>query len=505
MGARSLTDQRTAPHSGPRAEHIEAEHNRAELGVRAPPGLVVRSLLMSDAEKAFSAAAVAMVLLCIGYTLVLLVLSRRQPRRDAGLPRRYEPSDMVVAFVIPALNEGRVIAASIDRLLKLDTVARTLILVVDDGSDDDTAQIVGAYGDPRVHLLRRTPPDCRQGKGEALNAAYRHLLPSALLGDVSPDHVVLAVVDADGRLDVNALKEVLLFFFDPRVGGVQIGVRINNRTAGWLARMQDIEFVVFGDIFQRARRHYGDVGMGGNGQFMRLSALETLGRSPWSRSLTEDLDLGVRLVTSGWRTEFTHRVAVHQQGLLSLRRLLRQRTRWFQGHLQSWALLPTVVRDTRGMVRRDLMFHLTAPFLVLLGSLLTVSFVLGLAARVLGAIEGTTYVLGWWILGVYLLSFWSGALYGGVYWMYERREGLGLLRALLLGHTFVVYALLWGVVGWRATLRMLIARMTWAKTARELEPSAVSASVDASLMPVASLPVAGHTAAPAVAPRPGKG
>lgn len=504
MGTSSPTDRGPALRSGPCAKRIELFGNRAELGSRAPPRCAMRSLL-GDIEMTFSAAAFAMVLLCIGYTLVLLVLSRRQPRRDARLPRSFEPSDMVVAFVIPALNEGRVIAASIDRLLRLDTDVRTLVLVVDDGSDDDTAQIVRAYGDPRVHLLRRTAPDCRQGKGEALNAAYRHLLASRLLRDISPDHVVLAVLDADGRLDVDALKEVLPFFSDSKVGGVQIGVRINNRTAGWLARMQDIEFVVFGDIFQRARRHYGDVGMGGNGQFMRLNALETLGRSPWSRSLTEDLDLGVRLVTSGWRTEFTHRVAVHQQGLLSLRRLLRQRTRWFQGHLQSWALLPTVVRDTRGMVRRDLLFHLTAPFLVLLGSLLTVSFVLGFSARVLGAIAGTTHVLGWWILPVYLLSFCPGALYGGIYWRYERGEGLGLLRSLLLGHTFVVYALLWCVVGWRATLRELIAKTTWAKTARELEPSVVAAPVDASLTPVVFLPHAGDAAAPAVGPLSEKG
>ncbi len=44
-----------------------------------------------------------------------------------------------------------------------------------------------------------------------------------------------------------------------------------------LARMQDMEFVIYTEVFQRGRRHLGSVGLGGNGQFMRLSAMLSLG------------------------------------------------------------------------------------------------------------------------------------------------------------------------------------------------------------------------------------
>jgi len=73
----------------------------------------------------------------------------------------------------------------------------------------------------------------------------------------------MVVVDADGRLDPTALDQVLPVFDDRRIGGVQIGVRINNRRASLLARMQDIEFVLYTNIFLRGRRHLGSVGLGG--------------------------------------------------------------------------------------------------------------------------------------------------------------------------------------------------------------------------------------------------
>jgi hypothetical protein len=41
-------------------------------------------------------------------------------------------------------------------------------------------------------------------------------------------------------------------------------------------------------------------------------------------------------------------VAVHQQGVVEVKRLIRQRARWFQGNLQSWRLIPLVLRRSLG-------------------------------------------------------------------------------------------------------------------------------------------------------------
>src|SRR6185312_5621229 len=136
------------------------------------------------------------------------------------------------------------------------------------------------------------------------------------MANYDPDDVIICVVDADGRLDSHVLEEVNPHFDDPATGAVQVGVRMYNRKQGLLPRLQDMEFVVYGEIFQLARRHIGSVGMGGNGQFMRLSALDSLAGSAWSDCLTEDLDLGVRLLAHGWTNVHCPTAAVHQQAVL---------------------------------------------------------------------------------------------------------------------------------------------------------------------------------------------
>ncbi len=432
-------------------------------------------------------AAFGLVLASLTYTAWMLRLSRRPVARpegepaDAGVDPTVPGADPTVTgvdptvpgaaptvvVVMPCLNEGRVIGASIDRLLALDHPDLS-ILVVDDGSCDNTASIVMGYSHPAVRLLRRVEPNCRQGKGEALNAAYAYLVTSKMLAGRDPRDVIVAVLDADGRLEAHALDDVLPRFADPAVGGVQIGVRINNRHTSWLARMQDLEFVVFTDVFQRARRHLGSVGMGGNGQFMRLAALMSLGDRPWSRSLTEDLDLGVRLLAAGWRTDYCHTASVHQQGLSEWGRLVKQRTRWFQGHLQSWSLLPTVLRETHGRARRDLTYHLTSPLLLLLASVLTLSFVTGLIAQTTGWLNGGPFT-GWWLIGAYLLAVVPSIIFAGMYHNREKSHGLSRWRAFWLAHGYVAYCLMWYLAGWRAAWRAFIGRTGWAKTARNVE------------------------------------
>ncbi|MGX5357841.1 glycosyltransferase family 2 protein [Kocuria sp. KH4] len=416
--------------------------------------------------------AVLLVTISVLYGLTILALSRREPR-SARVRRELVSKvseDKTVVFVVPCLNEDRVLHASLDRLASLEH-PRVHILVIDDGSDDGTADIVRAHPDPRVHLFQRVLPEARQGKGEALNAAIQYLRRSDLIAGLSSSDVVVCVMDADGRLDPHALRDVLPLFMDERLGAVQIGVRINNRHQSLLARMQDLEFVLYTHVFQRGRRHLKSVGLGGNGQFVRLSALNGLGSSPWSRSLTEDLDLGVRLLIDGWETEFCSTSSVHQQGLVDIKRWVKQRTRWFQGHLQSWGLVPWVLRDLTGTRRADLVYHLTSPFLLLITSFLSVAFALWTLDVILGIIVGDAVVSRWWI-SAYLVAFGPALLFGLVYWSQERHSGLGVPTAVVLMHAYVLYATLWYVAGWKAAYRAVRGHNGWSKTERVVENKA---------------------------------
>jgi 1,2-diacylglycerol 3-beta-glucosyltransferase len=468
--------------------------------------------------------AALLVIFGVGYALLMLAASRRDPRGRKGParhavsgppghapgsglalppglertvavvnPQAARPGGLFFVFLMPCLNEEKVILGSLQRLLSMPG-GNFVVLVIDDGSDDRTAEVVGSAAGDQIWLLSRKPPNARQGKGEALNAAIRFLTSSGRLAGHDPAQVIVVVVDADGRLDPHAVTAVSPYFADPSVGAVQIGVRINNRGSSRLARMQDMEFVIYTEVFQRGRRHLGSVGLGGNGQFMRLSALLSLGGSPWTRSLTDDLDLGVRLLAAGWRNEYCSAAAVHQQGVVELRRLIRQRSRWFQGHLQAWTLIPLVLRSTPRRARSDLLYHLSSPAILLIASFLSASFLLSLANCAVLVTQGRN-PFGWWIASTYALTFGPALAYGLVYWSRERRNGVSLGRVAGLAHLYVCYGMIWYASGWWAVVRTLRGRTGWAKTDRVAEaPVALSlpaaAGASASAMPAGMLAIA---------------
>jgi hypothetical protein len=162
---------------------------------------------------------------------------------------------------------------------------------------------------------------------------------------------------------------------------------------------------------------------------------------------------------------------VHQQGVVDLRLLIRQRSRWFQGHLQSWKLIPLVMRSAPRRARADLIYHLSSPAVLLIASLLSASFLLSLANSAVIAAEGRN-PFGWWIASTYALTTGPALAFSFVYWLRERSNGVGLLRTAVFAHMYVCYGMMWYASGWWAVVRTLRGRTGWAKTDRVAEPPA---------------------------------
>ncbi|BFV56863.1 glycosyltransferase family 2 protein [Kitasatospora sp. CMC57] len=401
----------------------------------------------------------AVIATALVYNTGMFALSRR--RIHLAEPGRQE---RFYVFMLACLNEDRVLAESLRRLMALPQ-KDCLALVIDDASDDHTAEIARAADPHRVLLHQRRPPEARRGKGAALNDGLRHLARCGALAGRNPADVIICVLDADGRLEPDAIAQADRYFADPATGAVQIGVRMYNREKGLLPRMQDMEFVVYTDIFQTGRRHLGSVGMGGNGQFMRLSALRSLGPEPWSDRLTEDLDLGIRLIAAGWQNQFCPTAAVHQQAVIKVRRLVRQRSRWFQGHIQASRLVPLILREIPGRAAADLIYHLSSPALLLLTSFLPLAFLAGVFGFISDSVAaGHSTFSPLWLVPLYALAFAPAYAYAYVY--RQRESELGFLHCLLLAHLFVAYGYLWFAAGWWAIGRTVSGRTSWLKTAR---------------------------------------
>lgn len=405
------------------------------------------------------------------YYLALFVVSlrpARAPRHDSAA------APLLFVLVTPARNEEAVIESTLRSQLELS--ANHLMMVVDDGSTDATGRLIHhlARQDRRIIVVDRVAPNAGTGKSDALNSAYRLIDELRSAGDArfegfSADQVIVGIVDADGKLSDNSLNAVGPWFADPRMGSVQIAVQIGNALQGVLTRLQDMEFVAFSYFVQVARNRLGSSGLGGNGQFTRLSALQGLGPTPWDpRSLTEDLDLGLRLVMAGWRTAFCNEAVVTQQGLPGIRALFRQRTRWIQGHYQCWKHLPKLAASGRASVvaRLDL-----ANYLILVTSVSLIAL---------------DFIAGW--LGVAHVLTVQNSFLDFLSPISQRNTQLFLATAPLIAFTFTyqrrslnplrwwelptyavifsVYSYFWAFATARAFGRMALRRWTWVKTPR---------------------------------------
>lgn len=432
----------------------------------------------------------AIGLVQLTFLLSLGLLESRRIRREADEQLRaatdelvrtgaYVPVDgwqaQAVFAIVPCLDEALVIDPTVRALVA--SSPRTRVVVVDDASDDGTREAALRCGDPRVTVLRRELPDARLGKGPALNHAFAWICEQVATEGLDPAQVLVLVMDADGRLSDGAIAKVSSLFADPRVGGAQLGVRIRNRKDNVLATIQDIEFWGIAALGQLGRIRTATVSLGGNGQFARLSALQSVGTAPWSPALTEDLDLAITLSIQGWHLTSHPDCWVTQQGLTQVRPLIKQRTRWFQGHMT------TAVTRLGELWRSP---HLSNTAVLEVTSYLLIPFVIVLPWSILSQI-GFATSLGQllerglptgesglpgpsWLLPVllwYTLSFLPTIVCGFVYG--RRQPDVPLWRAVLLSHLLVAWNYVLFLSCWKALWRMVRGQTGWVKTKRVVE------------------------------------
>ncbi|HVC25452.1 MAG TPA: glycosyltransferase family 2 protein [Acidimicrobiales bacterium] len=413
------------------------------------------------------------VAVIVAYYATLFVLSARRGPRPATSVRR-----PCFVLLVPARDEELVIADTLTTLAATTYSGEWRVLVLNDASSDATGEVARSEArlDDRIRVVDRCASEGGRGKSAVLNHGYRLVTRWAESGDrwlagADGDDVVVGIVDADGRLEPSCLTAVAPYFDDPSVGTTQIGVRIANAGRSLLARMQDMEFVAFTWLVQVARDRIGSSGLGGNGQFVRLSALRSLGSTPWDpAALTEDLDLGLRLVEHGWRTRFCQYSYVDQQGLETWRPLLRQRTRWIQGHYQCWRHIPRLVmaRNVAWRTRADLV-----TYLVLVATVMLVTF--NLAAAILssaGAISVSDSFLvgvlpdGLWYRSVsLLLSVLPLAIFMSAYQRHSPHR-FRWYSAPAGAALFTLYTYVWTYATVRAWVRIALRRGSWTKTPR---------------------------------------
>ena len=276
-------------------------------------------LTMSWAGRFLYYAFVAAIWLGVSRLFFLAGLSLWNARKERAQTASVVSDSRHVSVIIPAFNEEKVIASTVERILESDH--RDLeVIVVDDGSQDRTAEVVrNRFGnDRRVVLLTTT----NGGKANALNAGLR----------LSRGEIVVAL-DADTQFQTDTIARLVRWFADTKVGAVAGNAKVGNRT-NMITRWQALEYVVAQNLERRALAALGTLTVipGAVGAWRR-SALIAMGGFQ-SDTLAEDQDLTIGMQERGFQVRFDSSAIAWTEAPSTFRALAKQRFRWAYGTLQ---------------------------------------------------------------------------------------------------------------------------------------------------------------------------
>ncbi len=226
--------------------------------------------------------------------------------------------------IVPAYNEERSIAATLQSLVNLDYPKdRIEIIVVNDGSKDLTKQIVeqfiAQHPAQNISLLNQE----NQGKGKAMNKGL-----SVAKGEY------FACLDADSFIAPNALKAMLLLFAqDQNIAAVCPLLKVKDPQS-ILQKVQWYEYVV--NMFYKSLNAKLDCIHVTPGPFSvyKTKVIKDLG-SYDETTITEDLEIAIRLQKHQYKIVQTFDTVVETIVPTTWKKLFRQRIRWYKGSVDN--------------------------------------------------------------------------------------------------------------------------------------------------------------------------
>lgn len=360
-----------------------------------------------------------------------------------------------VSILIPAHNEGVVIRRTIEAMLAINYPReRYEIIIINDGSTDNTAEVVEEIAKRHRYVKLVNIPEGEGGKGKsrALNIGLEHAM-----GDV------ISVFDADNRPEPNSLRYLVANLVDdPKLGGVLGKVRTINARRNLLTRFINIEFISFQWIIQGGRyKIFNLATLPGTNYVIWRKVLEKAGRFD-EEAIAEDAELSIRLYELGYRIKFIPYAVTWEQEPQQLKVFIRQRTRWAEGMnyiIAKFLKIAFQMKNRRIMVDLFYMFSLYYIFFFAL-IVSDIIALLGLFGVVkLGLVGPFTFI---WFLAAML--FFMELL---IAISLEEEESFpNIILSFLM---YITYCQVWIVVIFRALVMRLFRRRrgtVWDKTVR---------------------------------------
>ena len=252
---------------------------------------------------------------------VLGLLSSLAWRRDRRkTPVVFDPDFApFVSVIIPAYKEEKVICRTLRSLLDSD-YQNLEIIVVDDGSPDNTSEVVRAnFGaESRLRLFTKE----NGGKGAALEFGFLHSSGEIIIG-----------LDADTIFEKNTISSLVREFQDEQTGAVAGNAKVGNRI-NLVTRWQALEYITAQNLDRRVFGWLNAITVvpGAVGAWRRTALDRANGFG--SDTLAEDQDLTMRVRRLGYKIGYSNEAIAWTEAPDTLKGLAKQRFRWSYGTLQ---------------------------------------------------------------------------------------------------------------------------------------------------------------------------
>ena len=233
-----------------------------------------------------------------------------------------------VSIVIPAKNEEKVIAETVNNIMQIDYKKEDgslnyELIVIDDGSTDMTPNILSNLKQKYSNLyIHHRLPLIKSNKASALNSAF-----PLYAGEI------LCVFDADAKVNPDFLNQIIPYFKDVTVGAIQAKKQIVNGKENLLTSAQENELCMAMELEDQRDKNNSAVCLWGNGMLVRKEALMCVGG--WNNNaLTEDSDMSTNLHLHNWQVRHCSLAVVYEEAINNWNGFLKQRFRWAEGNIR---------------------------------------------------------------------------------------------------------------------------------------------------------------------------
>ena len=339
---------------------------------------------------------------------------------DKRPPVLAEQSYPQVTILVAAYNEAISIASSLRGIFLQDYAGSIQVIVIDDGSTDDTALIVDKFRaeHPNLELINLAQ---NGGKAAALNHGLTHCKTD-----------IVIAIDADSYILKDGVRHLVgRYLSDPiNTKAVAGEVLIRNSRDNWITKAQEWDYFLGIATIKRVQSLFQGT-LVAQGAFSLYDKKTVLALGGWPDMVGEDIVLTWKILDAGYRVGHAEDALAFTDCPNTLRNFVNQRRRWSRGLIEAFKTNPTILFKPR-LSTLYIWWNTLFP-------LMDIAFVFGFIPGLVLACFGIYWIAGPMTLSLLPMAFllnWQMYLKGRAMFHAENLK----VRANYMGFIFYVFA-----------------------------------------------------------------